>query len=443
MHSEIDARLAPLADRLRRGSLSLAAYLADLERRFELTNVRVQAFLPEANRFERLSRDATALAARYPQPGSRPPLYGVAVGIKDIFRVDGFPTRAGSRLPPDLFAGPEAETVTQLKNAGALILGKTITTEFAYFAQGPTRNPRNLMHTPGGSSSGSAAAVAAGLCPLALGTQTFGSILRPAAFCGVVGFKPSHCRVSGAGVIPFSVSIDQVGFLTRDLSDAALAAAVLCTDWRREFADAPLPSREQLGAGSLVLAVPSGPYLQSAGGEALGHFEEVIARLRLRGFRVESVEVMTDFDTIVRQHVGLGAAEAAIAHAEWYCRHAHLYHPTTTELIERGRRITAAQIETYRAGREALRQEILSSMAERGIDAWISPAAVGPAPEGLDSTGDPIMSLPWTFAGVPAVSVPSGFAANGLPLGLQIVAGWKRDEVLLWCARAIAEALGV
>ena len=156
--------------------------------------------------------------------------------MKDIFHVKGFLTRAGSGLPVDLLTGPEAESVTQLKQAGALILGKTVTTEFAYFAPGPTRNPRNPAHTPGGSSSGSAAAVGAGLCPLALGTQTIGSILRPASFCGVVGFKPSFGRISSAGVIPFAVSLDHIGFFTQDVAGATLAAAVLCKNWGDEEA---------------------------------------------------------------------------------------------------------------------------------------------------------------------------------------------------------------
>ena len=158
-----------------------------VQARVEAREPSIQALLPEAGRFDRLRREARALADRYRDPSARPPLFGWLFGVKDIFHVDGWPTRAGSRLPESVLVGPEAESVARLKAAGALILGKTVTTEFAYFTPGPTRNPHNLEHTPGGSSSGSAAAVAAGYCPFALGTQTIGSIIRPAAFCGTIG----------------------------------------------------------------------------------------------------------------------------------------------------------------------------------------------------------------------------------------------------------------
>ena len=163
------------------------------------------------------------------------------MGVKDIIRVDGFPTRAGSRLPPHLFAGPQAACVTALRRAGALVLGKTVTTEFAGFEPGPTANPHRPGHTPGGSSSGSAAAVAAGYCPLALGTQTIGSVIRPAAFCGIVGFKPSLGRIATAGLVDFSPAVDTVGIFTQDLAGMGSVAAVLCGEWRRRTeADKPV-----------------------------------------------------------------------------------------------------------------------------------------------------------------------------------------------------------
>src|SRR3970040_1828025 len=195
-----------------------------VEERFAEREAEVRAFVPEESRFERLRREAKALLSRFPDSGERPPMFGVLIGVKDIFRVGGFPTRAGSRLPAEVFEGPEAEPVKKLKAAGTLVLGKTVTTEFAYFAPGPTRNPHNLAHTPGGSSSGSAAAVAAGLAPLARGPQTIGSIVRPAAFCGVVGFKPSFGRISTEGVIPLSPSLDHVGFFTQDVAGAQQGA---------------------------------------------------------------------------------------------------------------------------------------------------------------------------------------------------------------------------
>ena len=224
--------LPVLANGLRSGEIDLLDYLAQLETHFEQREPDVLAFVPENGRFTRLQQEAQQLLAQYPDPAERPPLFGVPIGVKDIFHTAGFVTRAGSHLPPDLFQGEEAASVSQLRQAGALILGKAVTTEFAFFAPGPTRNPHNPAHTPGGSSSGSAAAVAAGLCPFAFGTQTIGSINRPAAYCGVVGFKPSYGRIPTTGVIPLSPSLDHVGFFTSDVAGAEWAASLLFADWQ-------------------------------------------------------------------------------------------------------------------------------------------------------------------------------------------------------------------
>jgi Asp-tRNA(Asn)/Glu-tRNA(Gln) amidotransferase A subunit family amidase len=173
-------------------------------------------------------------------------------------------------VPPELFAGPEAICVQQLRAAGALIVGKTVTTEFAFFEPGPTRNPHNLAHTPGGSSSGSAAAVAAGLCTLALGTQTIGSVIRPAAFCGIVGFKPSYDRIATPGLVYFSRTADHVGLFTQDVAGMALAASVLCRDWQPQPASARLP----------VLGIPAGPYLAQTEPAAMTAFEREVTKLQ-------------------------------------------------------------------------------------------------------------------------------------------------------------------
>jgi Asp-tRNA(Asn)/Glu-tRNA(Gln) amidotransferase A subunit family amidase len=405
--------------------------LSTLEAQFEAVNMQLHAFIPEEGRFERLRRDMASLERRFPDPTLRPPLYGVPIGVKDIFHVDGLPTQAGSRLPSHLLSGPEAECVTQLKAAGALVLGKTVTTEFAYFAPGPTRNPHNLDHTPGGSSSGSAAAVAACLCPLALGTQTIGSVVRPASFCGVVGFKPTSGRVSTAGVIPLSPSLDHVGFFAQDLAFAAVVASIICGDW----------DSQKLQADPPVLGVPVGPYLRRASQEALDHFEAMQRKLEQAGFEIRTVEAMPHFEQIAEQHVALVAGEAAEVHQEWFARHADLYHPKTAALIQRGQEIPAEQMRRYRAGRDELRAHLEALMAQHGLSAWISPAAVGTAPPTLDSTGDPVMNLPWTYAGLPAVNLPAGFLQNKLPLGLQLVAGWGQDEKLLSWAHQIAHAV--
>jgi Asp-tRNA(Asn)/Glu-tRNA(Gln) amidotransferase A subunit family amidase len=406
------------------------SFLDRLEAHFAEREPGLQAFLPEEGRFDRLRREERELQARWPDPEDRPPLFGLPVGVKDIFHVEGFETRGGSRLPPEVLAGPEAPSVTALKEAGALILGKTVSTEFAYFAPGPTRNPRNPEHTPGGSSSGSAAAVAAGLCPLALGTQTIGSILRPAAFCGVVGFKPSYERISREGLIPLAPSFDHVGFFTPDVRGAARAAALLCRVWRPETP----PRRPRLG-------IPEGPYLERAAGEGRSHFREVCGRLAAAGFPVESVPALQDFAAVVEWHGGVVAAEAARVHRDWFDRFGDLYDPRTADLIHRGGEISDEQLARYRHGREELRNALTALMDEHRIDLWISPPALGAAPRGLDSTGDPVMNLPWTHAGMPAICLPAGRNAEGLPLGLQVAARWWADEELLAWARELEEAL--
>jgi Asp-tRNA(Asn)/Glu-tRNA(Gln) amidotransferase A subunit family amidase len=351
------------------------------------------------------------------------------VAVKDIFNVDGLPTQAGSRLPASVFAGPEAAAVAALRAAGALVLGKSVSTEFAYFAPGPTRNPHNPAHTPGGSSSGSAAAVAVGLAPLALGSQTIGSIFRPAAFCGVVGFKPSYERISRAGVVPLSPSLDHVGLFALDVAGIEPAARTLCHNWHPAA-----PTRRP------VIGIPTGPYLNLPSPAALAHFEGTCQRLAAAGYEVRPVPALAEFEAIRARHHLIVAAEAAQVHARWYADYAHLYHARTAELIERGQAVPPAALAEALAGREALRADLLQRFDTHGVDLLIAPAALGPAPAGLDSTGDPAMNLPWTHAGLPALTLPAGLEA-GLPLGLQVVGRWHGDEALLAWASGLELAI--
>jgi Asp-tRNA(Asn)/Glu-tRNA(Gln) amidotransferase A subunit family amidase len=404
--------------------LSIDAYLDRLENRFMAREADVQAFMPEENRFERLHKDAAALLELFPQPLKRPPLFGLPVGVKDIFHVDGFVTRAGSKLPVAALQGREAQSVKLLKQAGALVMGKTVTTEFAYFAPGPTRNPNNLNHTAGGSSSGSAAAVAAGFCSIATGTQTVGSIIRPAAFCGTVGYKPSYDRISRSGVVPLAPSLDHIGLFAADVAGAELVASILCPDWQITIND-----------HSPVLGVPAGPYLEKATSEATRHFRATCERLVEAGYVLKAVKAFPDFDEIVARHELIVAGEAAQIHAQWYEDHGEHYHTKTSELILRGRDISVTELVEALAGRQQLRRELTELMDEHELDLWITPAAPGPAPEGLESTGDPVMNLPWTHSGLPVVGLPAGKNRVGMPMGLQITGRWYADEALLeWSA---------
>lgn len=423
------APLEAMAQALRLDQADIHAYLDLLCERIRTIEPQVQAFLPEPDRCQRLHVEAEALSQRFPEPGQRPLLFGIPVGVKDIFHVDGFVTRAGSQLPPDELSGPEAESVRLLRAAGALIMGKTVTTEFAYFAPGPTRNPHNLQHTPGGSSSGSAAAVAAGMVPLALGTQTIGSIIRPAAYCGIVGFKPTYQRIPPEGILFFSRSADHVGLFTQDVAGMRLAASLLCRDW-----EPPRDNRRP------ILALPVGPYLDQASAEALAALKEQVERLEELGYTILRIPLFSDIDDINRRHRLMVAFEFAQEHAIWFDSFEALYSPQTATLIRTGKQADPEEIQDIRAGTALLREGIEHVMDVHKVDFWICPAAPGPAPLGIDSTGDPVMNLPWTYAGLPAVTVPAGHARNGLPLGLQIVGHWREDEWLLTAAESIAAA---
>ena len=420
-----DAALSTAAQRLRSGAMSAEAYRTKLLDRIDAQDGEIAAFVPADDRKKRTSRSCTQLTETYTTRADRPSLFGIPVGVKDIFHVNGMETRAGSGVPPAVLAGPQAASVTAAENAGAYVLGKTVTAEFAYFEPGPTRNPHQLEHTPGGSSSGSAAAVAAGMVPLALGTQTIGSVNRPAAFCGVVGVKPSFDRISTAGVIPAAPSVDHVGYFTQDVVGAQIAGSVLCTDWRPEST----PSEIQPKVG-----VPTGPYVEQADDIAIAAFDQQIDQLKANGYTVREIPIFEEIETINNRHKELVAAEMALVHEPWYREYGDRYAPETAELIEEGRSVSTDALAVDRASRSDVRAQIHSRMDDTGVDVLVSPPAPGPAPRGIETTGDPIMNLPWTHAGVPAVTLPIEKTADGLPIGIQCTARFGDDEWLLhWC----------
>jgi Asp-tRNA(Asn)/Glu-tRNA(Gln) amidotransferase A subunit family amidase len=399
-----------------------AARIADGDR-------EIRAFLPEPKRADRLASDAAAAASLMRPDGVRPPLHGVAVGVKDVIRVDGLATRAGSRLPPAALAGPEATVVRRLREAGALIAGKTVTAEFAMVAPGPTRNPRDLRCTPGGSSSGSAAAVAAGLVPLALGTQTIGSVIRPAAFCGVPGYRPTHGRIPTAGVLPYAPTLDVVGCFAADVAGLVQTAAVLCDEW------------QDAAAGRLpVLGVPVGKYLRHTDDDALAAFDAQVQSLTAAGYQVREVAGLHHMATIERLVFVVTRYEAALAHANLFDRYRELYQPATAAVIREGQAISPDEYAAALAARTEGTHRLTDASDRAGVDIWITPAATGPAPASLASTGNPVMSMPWSLAGWPSVTIPAG-AIGGLPLGLQCVAVAGRDERLLACAMQMTSVL--
>jgi Asp-tRNA(Asn)/Glu-tRNA(Gln) amidotransferase A subunit family amidase len=431
--------MSALVQRFQQGEIGADDYLSAIEARFQQHEPIIWSFVPEPRRFERLKRDLLHLMNAHPN-NKKPPLFGVPVGVKDIFHVKGLPTRAASSVPSDVLVSSsgcdESVAVTQLKAAGALILGKTVTTEFAWFGPGPTRNPHDPHHTPGGSSSGSAAAVAAGLCSISLGSQTIGSVNRPASFCGIVGFKPSYDRISRVGVIELAHSHDHVGVLAETLESAEKAARILCDDWK---------TNDATTKGKVVtLAIPTGPYLEYADEEMLQHLYGIGDQLDKNEFiDVLRIPVMPDFDEINRLHLQLTAYDAAAYHAQFSDYH-HLYHAKTRELIAMGNGISDEDAAKARASKARLKMALQAVMDFHSIDAWMTPSAPGAAPAGHHTTGDPIMNMPFTHAGMPTISLPTGRSAQGnggLPLGIQFAARDDHDEHLFQVVRVVKTTL--
>ncbi|HYX50400.1 MAG TPA: amidase, partial [Ktedonobacteraceae bacterium] len=360
------ASLVDIASQLHSGELDLLIYINQLCDLIDALEPQIQALLPEAGRHTRLLQQAQELQMRFPDAARRPALFGIPVAVKDIFRVDGFPTRAGSQLPLELFIGPESDCVRTLRSAGALILGKAVTTEFAYFEPGPTRNPHNLDYSPGGSSSGSAAAVAAGFCPLAIGTQTIGSTIRPAAFCGVVGFKSSYGRIPMTGGIPCSETFDHVGIFTSDVAGMQLAASQVCQNWRE--------IKSQIPVDLPTLGVPEGPYLEQASAEGLTAFEHQLGLLKQAGYSVRYVKALEDIDIINLQHSRLVFAEMAQVHSAWFTHYESLYRPRTASAIREGREVGAEELSVLRTSPAKLRAELETLMTRAGIDVWVCPS---------------------------------------------------------------------
>ncbi|MBV6700624.1 amidase [Kitasatospora aureofaciens] len=437
------------AAELRSGEPPLPEYVDRLCARIGHVDPLIHAFVPEPGRHDRLHAEARALAARYSgqrgwEPADRPPLYGVAVGIKDIIHVDGLPTHAGSALPPGVLAGPQAVVVDRLRAAGALVAGKTVTAEFAASAPGPTRNPHHPGHTPGGSSSGSAAAVAAGLVPLAVGTQTVGSVIRPAAYCGVVGFRPTYGRIPMAGVIPNAPSLDTLGVFTADAAGAVLAASLLCDDWDGRWVESAARPVRRAEFRNILLGVPTRTYLERAGAgpEAIDVFEEQVARLAAAGLTMDRLFPLSDdVEEITRPLQTINRFELARSHADWFARFGGLYRPETVAGIRHGQSIAGEDRTAALRIREHHRTQITEMMRECGVYAWLVPSATGGAPQGLHSTGDSAMSAPWSYLGYPAISLPAGRTADGLPLGLQVVGEPGGDESLLGLATVLERVL--
>jgi len=406
--------------RIREGTLSPVEILESCLARIRAVESTLRAWvhLDEAGaRTVARERAQEAEAGRF-----RGPLHGIPVGIKDIFHIAGMPTTAGAG-PFAHEAPTEDSTAAQrLRVAGAVILGKTATTEFAHRDPAETRNPWNREHTPGGSSSGSAAAVAAGMVPLALGTQTAGSVLRPAAYCGIVGVKPTHGLVPTAGVIPLAWSLDHVGCLARSVADVTLGLGVLAGRELRATAAPP------------AIGVPVA-WVERAEPEVAEHVRQVAAQFAKAGARVEETTLPPSVGRIDDAGRNVMRVEAAAYHTERFGSDLSHHRAGIAELIRSGLALPA--VEYVRANRARLQFRAETAPLFERYQVLLTPVAPAPAPKGLASTGDPSFCAPWSFIGVPAIALPSGIAGSGLPLGVQLIAGAHRDEDLLgaaaWC----------
>src|SRR5262245_15241558 len=413
------------ARRIREGRLSPVALVEACLTRIATLDGELKAWshLDEAGAL-RVAREREAEARSGRIVG---PLHGVAVGIKDIIDVAGMPTTGGARPWAHTRPAVDATCVARLRASGAVILGKTATTEFAYRDPAPTRNPWHPNHTPGGSSAGSGAAVAARMVPLALGSQTVGSVLRPAAYCGVVGFKGTHGAVPVDGVIALAWSLDHVGVLARTVTDAALGFGLLVG---RPFEPtAPGAPRLALAPELLARAEP----------DTAARIQDAADRFAQAGASVVEVKLPASFDDVHEAGLTVLEAESAAYHADTFRKHAGEYGKEIRALVEEGLKQRARTYVRGTRARLRFRDEMMPLLSRH--HALLAPTAPAPAPAGLHSTGDGTLCAPWSYAGVPAITLPSGLNTAGLPDAIQLVAAAGQEALLFdvaqWCEDAV------
>ena len=368
------------------------------------------------------------------------PLHGVPVGVKDIFDTADMPTENGSAIHAGRTPSRDATAVSRLRATGAVIMGKTVTTEFAYFSPGKTRNPHNPEHTPGGSSSGSAAAVGSAMIPLALGSQTNGSTIRPAAYCGIVGFKPTHGLISRHRVSSLSRTLDHVGLFARTVDDIALVSEQLVGYDEADLDTRPRASipfetvvREEPPLEPMFALVKT-PMWERADNDTKEGFAELAGHLDQR---VEEVELFPSAIEAWELHQTIMSAEMALNLEREYKRASEQLSEKLRKQIEHGHQVTAFDYQRALARIAPIHESFLELFQQR-YDAILTPAAPGPAPKGLAATGDPSFCTLWTLCGMPAISLPLLQSANGLPLGVQLVGPRYGDARLLRTARWLA-----
>jgi Asp-tRNA(Asn)/Glu-tRNA(Gln) amidotransferase A subunit family amidase len=360
---------------------------------------------------------------------SRGPLHGIPVGVKDIVDVKGFPTRAGSPLTEVTPKQTDAPLVAALRRAGAVILGKTVTCQFAGFDPSPTRNPWSLDHTPGGSSSGSAAAVAMGMCLGAIGSQTGGSLVRPASYCGVAAFKPSFGHVPTEGVVPVSYHLDHPGPIARTARDLDCILRQFFAVRGVGAADHAIPPR---------LGLMEGFFKEEADQRIRRVTEAALRTLSQSGAPIQPLALPEGFDEVHRMHRRIMAVEAAACHRPSFTRHRDAYGPAMTAMLDEGLATSAVDYAAALAHQRAFQRAAAGLFTPHSPpDALVMPATDTTAPGSLATTGDSKFQAPWSYAGLPVVSIPCGLASDGMPAALQLVGRKDNDAALLeiaqWC----------
>lgn len=432
------------AEMIRRGAISTTELVEALLARCDALEGALKVWVT-------LDGDAAMAAARardreLASEGPRGPLHGVPVGIKDIYYTRGVLTTSGSTIYAEFVPDYDATTVALLKRAGAVIMGKTVTTEFACGDPSPTVSPWNAAHTPGGSSSGSAVGAAVGMFPAALGSQTGGSIVRPSSYNGIVGLKPTFGRVSRYGVYPVSESLDTMGPMVRSVADAALMLEALAGHDIKDPDSSERATDNYLQAAQRHIEPPRIGlvrqfFMERCDDETRANTASAVEKLRDAGAIVQEASLPVDFDEALLGQRTLMSVEGAQVHASNFAARAEDFSSNIHGLIEQGLGTHAlAYLKAKRLQRE-FRRGVQEAILD--YDALLMPTTPAPAPPSRETTGDPKFQSPWTFGGFPEITLPSGLSADGMPLGVQLVAGHFAEARLLAVAAWCEEVMGV
>ena len=409
---------------------------------------RMDALEPQLEAWVRVDRETVLADAQQRQDelesgAATGLLHGVPIGIKDIYHIAGVPTTAGSKVYANYVPDETAVTIELLQKAGAIMLGKTVTTEFACLDPSHTKNPWNSAHTPGGSSSGSAVSVAARMCPVAMGSQTVGSVLRPASYNGIVGLKPTYGRVSRRGVVPVSWSLDTVGWMGRSVEDMALLLQVMAGPDEQDPVASRLPAGDYLSglesAGPPTIGLITSFFMEESDQETQKRTRGVLEELRSAGATVVELKLPESFQTAVQDQLLIMGVEAAAFHKPMYEKQAQDYRPKIREMLRQGLETDGT---TYsKALERRLRFSADMKVLAEQADVLLTPSTPTAPLADLTNTGDTRFQGPWTSCGLPTITLPAGLAESGLPMGIQLIAPPFEEARLLaiarWCEKVI------